>query len=309
MIRLSAAPSSAQLWVLVAISIVAWSFGPICVRFAFEYELPPALVAFGRMISGTLLYTPYIWRRGRAEIELMPVRSRGLALVAGALFGINITLMATSLEHISIMINQALIATIPIWVAVFEVTLLKGKLGSAIWAGIIVALAGGLLVAFASSGAPAVIEGGNPGLGILLAAISACSAALYITIGRKVRASASFIPYIWLVYAAGSAITLLIIGVSRVSLVGYDIRGYLWVLLLAILAQIIGHGVLNYVLKYMSPSVISVTAQAMPALAAFWAFVIFSEIPTSWQALGSVLLLLGVTIVLRGEKTQPGPPG
>ncbi len=236
----------------------------------------------------------------------MPARSRWLAGTAGTLFGINITLMATSLTHISIMINQALIATIPIWVAVFEVTLLKGALSRAIWAGIGVALAGGLVVAFASSTAPAIVEGGNPGLGVLLAAISACSAALYITIGRKVRSTTSFIPYIWLVYTAGSSVTLIIIGLSQVSLIGYDIRGYLWVLLLAILAQIIGHGVLNYVLKYVSPTVITVTAQVMPVLAAIWALVIFSEIPTAWQLLGSALLLAGVTIVLRGQSSR-GP--
>ncbi len=298
------APSTARLGVLVAISIFAWSFGPICVRFAFQYDLPPALVAFGRMITGSVMFAPYIVYRGQREIRRMPARSRWLAVAAGALFGVNITLMATSLTHISIMINQALIATIPIWVAVFEVTLLKGQLSRAIWSGIIVALGGGLAVAFASAGAPAISEDGNPGLGVLLAAISACSAALYITIGRKVRSSTSFIPYIWLVYTAGAAVTLLIIAFTRVSLVGYDIRGYLWVLLLAILAQIIGHGVLNFVLKYVSPTVITVTAQVMPVLAAFWAFVIFSEIPTSWQVLGSALLLLGVTIVLRGQNSR-----
>ena len=301
------APSTAQIGVLVAISIFAWSFGPICVRFAFQYDLPPSLVAFGRMFTGMLIFIPYIWYRGWNEIRAMPARSRWLAGAAGTLFGINITLMATSLTHISIMINQALIATIPIWVAVFEVTLLKGALSRAIWAGISVALAGGLVVAFASSTAPAVVVGGNPGLGVLLAAISASSAALYITIGRKVRSTTSFIPYIWLVYTAGSAVTLIIIGLSRASLIGYDFRGYLWVLLLAILAQIIGHGVLNFVLKYVSPTVITVTAQVMPVLAAVWAFVIFSEIPTAWQMLGSALLLLGVTIVLRGQSSRTGP--
>lgn len=308
MIRTKApAPSAAQIGILVAISIFAWSFGPICVRFAFQYDLPPALVAFGRMFTGTVIFAPYIWYRGWNEIREMPARSRWLAGAAGTLFGINITLMATSLTHISIMINQALIATIPIWVAVFEVTLLKGALSRAIWAGISVALAGGIVVALASSGAPPINEDGNPGLGVLLAAVSACSAALYITIGRKVRSTTSFIPYIWLVYTAGSAVTLIIISLTRVSLVGYDIRGYLWVLLLALLAQIIGHGALNYVLKYVSPTVITVTAQAMPVLAAAWAYVIFSEIPTSLQALGSVLLLLGVTIVLRGQNSRRDP--
>ena len=73
------APSTAQLGLLVAVSVFAWSFGPICVRFAFQYDVPPALVAFGRMITGTVIFAPYILYRGRREIREMPARSRWLA--------------------------------------------------------------------------------------------------------------------------------------------------------------------------------------------------------------------------------------
>ncbi len=296
-----AAPTITQLWLLVALSAFAWSFGPICVRYAFEYDMPPALISFGRMISGTLMFTPYLLYRHKPEIRAMPSKSRWLALAAGAMFGINITLMAASLEHISVIINQALIATIPIWVAVFEVTLLKEKLSPMIWGGIMVAFGGGLLIAFATTGEPAIIVGGNASLGVLMAVISACSASLYIIIGRKVRAGVSFVSYIWLVYASGALVTLLIIAISGISIVGYDPRGYLWVLLLAILAQIIGHGVLNFVIKFMSPTTLTMTVQSVPILSAIWAFLIFSEIPTALQALGSAILIVGVTIVLRGQ--------
>ncbi len=295
------APSITHLWLLVALSAFAWSFGPICVRFAFAYDMPPALVSSGRMLTGALMFAPYIFYKGKAEIRALPRRSLWLSLAGGALFGINITLMAASLEHISVVINQALIATIPLWVAVFEVTLLKGKLNRVIWGGILLSLAGGLLTAFATAGEPAISPGGNPGLGVLMAVISACSASLYVIIGRKLRHSVSFIPYIWLVYSAGAVATLLICAISRISLIGYDPRGYLWVLLLAILAQIIGHGTLNFVLKFMSPTVLTTSWQAVPVLSALWAFLIFSEMPTTLQALGSVILLLGVTIVLRGQ--------
>ena len=302
-----AAPSVTHLWILVALSTFAWSFGPICVRYAFTYDIPAALVSFGRMLTGVLMFTPYILYKGKNEIRTMPARSRLLALAAGAMFGINITLMAASLEHISVIINQALIATIPIWAAVFEVTLLKEKLHTAIWLGVAVALLGGLLIAFATSGEPAVIAGGNPGLGVLMAVISASCAALYITVGRKVRADVSFVPYVWLVYISGAAMTLFIIAISGVSLFGYDPRGYLWVLLLAILAQIIGHGALNFVLRFMSPTTLTMTVQSVPVLSAIWAYLIFSEVPTVMQAIGSIVLIVGVTIVLRVQH-QPTKP-
>ncbi len=301
------APSATHLWILVAVSAFAWSFGPICVRFAFQYDMHPALVSFGRMITGVVLFAPYIWYRGAREIADMPARNRWLALLAGAMSGINIMLMVASLEHISVLINQAFIATIPIWVAFFEVTLLKQKLGKAVWIGILAALTGGLMIAFATTDGPAILPGGNPTLGIAMAVVSACSASLYIIVGRKVRGEVSFLPYIWLVYAAASAATLAIIAVNGISLIGYDPRGYLWVLLLAILAQIIGHGALNYVLRFISPTTLTMTAQSVPILSALWAFLIFSEAPTLPQAFGSVILVLGVTIVLRGQQSPRSP--
>jgi len=300
-------PSATHLWILVAVSAFAWSFGPICVRFAFQYDMRPALVSFGRMITGVVMFAPYIWYRGAREIAAMPARSRWLALIAGAMSGINIVLMVASLEHISVLINQAFIATIPIWVAFFEVTMLKQKLGAAVWVGILAALAGGLTIALSTTEGPAILPGGNPGLGIIMAVISACSASLYIIIGRKVRGEVSFVPYIWLVYAAGALVTLAIIAANGISLIGYDLRGYLWVLLLAILAQILGHGALNFVLRFMSPTTLTMTVQSAPILSAIWAYLIFSEIPTIPQAIGSVILVIGVTIVLRGQQVRRQP--
>ena len=301
-----AAPPIAQLWILVALSALAWSFGPICVRYAFQYDMPPALVSFGRMITGVLMFAPYIWYKGQREIGAMPRRTLWLAVGAGVLSGTNILLMIASLQHISVMVNQAFIATIPIWVAFLEVTLLKQNLGKAVWVGILAAFVGGFMIAFATSGEPAITDGGNPTLGVLLAVSSACSASLYIIVGRRLRGNVSFVPYIWLVYSGGALVTLLIIAISGLPLVGYDLRGYLWVLLLAILAQIIGHGALNFVVKFMSPTTLTMSVQTVPVLSAIWAYIIFNEIPTGWQAAGAVILLLGVMIVLRGQHRSSG---
>ena len=302
------APSTAHLWILVAVSAFAWSFGPICVRYAFEYDMPAALVSFGRMITGAVIFAPVVFYRGAREISAMPAKSRWLSLLAGSMSGVNIVLMVASLEHISVLINQAFIATIPIWVALWEVTLLKQKLGAAVWIGILTALAGGMLIALSTAAGPAILPGGDPALGIAMAVISACSASLYIIIGRKARGEVSFVPYIWLVYTAGAGATLLIVALNQISLIGYDIRGYLWVLLLAILAQIIGHGALNFVLRFLSPTTLTMTAQSVPVLSAVWALLIFSEMPTLPQALGSLILVLGVTIVLRSQQRPRRPP-
>ncbi len=294
-------PSATQLWTMVAVGTLSWSFGPICIRYALDYDVPPTLIASGRMIVAALFFTPYAWARYKQDILKMPWRSRLLAIAAGALFAFNITLNATSLQHISVIIGQALIATIPVWVAILEATILKAKLGRAIWSGVALALAGGILISLATSTTPPALEGGNPNLGLLLALISSCSASIYIIIGRNQRSTVSFVPYIWLVYSSGALTTLLFIGLSQTPVTGYDARGYFWVLLLAILAQIIGHGVLNFALKYLSPTTLTVTAQSVPVLSVVWALVLLQESPTIMQIVGSAVLAVGVGAVLRGQ--------
>ncbi|MCY4537294.1 MAG: DMT family transporter [Chloroflexi bacterium] len=293
--------STTQLWILVVLSTVSWSFGPICIRFALQHDVPPALIACGRMVVGALFFTPYVWLKYAGEIQAMPARSRWLAILAGALFGFNITLNTASLEHISVIIVQALVATIPIWVAIQEVAILKVKLSGSVWLGIFIALVGAVLISWATSGEAPALEGGNPSLGLVMALTSACSASLYIIIGRKVRGTVSFVPYIWLVYTTGAVTTLFIIASSRTPVLGYEWQGYFWMLLLAVLAQIIGHGVLNFVLRYLSPTTLTVTQQTVPVLSVLWALLILSETPTMTQVAGSIVLVAGVGIVLRTQ--------
>jgi len=294
-----AAPHSARLWALVAVAVFAWSFGPICVRFAFQYNMPPELVSFGRMLTASMLFTAVIALRGDGEVRSMSGQRRWLSLAAGALSGLNIVLMVASLQHISVIINQSLVATIPVWVALLEMFVLKVRHSRAVWLGILASLLGGVLMALATASAPAISSGGDPTLGVVLALLSSLSGSVYVIIGRKVRGNVGFSSYSWHVYGAGAVVTLLILAFNRVPLLGYDLQAYLWVLLLALLSQIIGHGTLNYVVKYISATSLTMTAQAIPVLGALWAFLLFSEVPTLLQAIGSGILLLGITAVLR----------
>ena len=302
-----ASPSTAQLALLMVVSTLAWSFGPICTRFALQYNVEPEFIGFGRVFVGMLVFAPFVWRKYRPEIRQMPMRARLLAIASGALFGFNITLNAASLEHISVIIGQAFIATIPVWVAIMEVTVLKAYLNRMMWFGVALALSGGIAISLATSGGPAIIEGGIPALGVLFALVSACSASVYIIIGRSVRGSVAFVPYIWLVYASGSVVCTLMLVVGRANVLSYDPPGYFWVLLLAILAQVFGHGVLNFVLKFISPTTITVVSQAVPILSALWALLILREVPTILQALGSAILIIGVGTVLQGQNRLKRP--
>lgn len=294
-------PSLPMLYALVGIAVFSWSFGPICIRFAFDYDVPPDVISALRMLIGAVVFTPIVLSRYKDDLLSIPKRNLVLSIAAGIFFGLNLLGMITSLEHISVMINQVLVATNPIWVAILEVTVLKGRLSKVIWFGILFAFSGGVIIALSTTGGPAIVEGGNAPLGVVLALFSALMAALYFVIGRTVRSSVSLIPYIWIVYTSGAIFTFIVIIFSQVSVTGYDPMGYFWVFLLAVLSQIIGHGTLNYAVKFLPPTLLSVMGQSVPILSGIWAFLIFAEAPTILQILGGIVILIGVTIVVTGQ--------
>lgn len=298
----TAEPKPYQIYIIVAISVLAWSFGPICVRFAFQYNMPPDLIVSLRMVLASIAFTPFVWSRYKHEILKISQHNLMLAILAGTMFGINLIAMTTSLQHISVLINQVLVGTSPIWVAILEVSVLKSRLNRMIWIGIIIAFVGGVIIALATSGEASIVENGNSTLGVVLALISAVGASMYLTIGRTIRKTVSFAPYIWLVYTSGSVVTLFVLIINRVPILGYDIEGYFWILVLTVLSQIIGHGALNYALKFLPPTTLSVTGQSVPIMSAIWALFLFAEIPTILQMLGGIVILMGVLLVIANQR-------
>lgn len=254
------------------------------------------------MVFTAFVFTPFVVAKYHKELRALKPQQVFFALFAGAMFGLNIVFMIISLEHIGVMINQVLVGSAPIWVALLEVTILKFKLNKWVWLGIIIAFSGGTIIALSASGEPAIAEGGNATYGVMLALLSALGASIYLISGRRLRADIPFLPYVWLVYIAGATVTLIITIVNQTPLTGYDPRGYFWVIMLAIVAQIITHGSFNFILGYLPATTVSVTAQSVPILSAIWAFLIFSETPTVLQVIGSMVIIVGVTTVIRGQK-------
>jgi drug/metabolite transporter (DMT)-like permease len=297
-------PRQHKLYILLAFALFAGSLGPVTIRYAFQYHIPPDVITALRMSFASLVFAPIAWSRYGHELRTINRQNLIFAGAAGTMFGLNVVMMIISLEHISVMINQVLIGTSPIWVAMFEVAFLKVRLSRTVWLGIIVAFSGGILIAVSTSGTPAIIQGGNATLGVGLATLSSIFSSVYLIIGRKARSHVSFIPYMWLVYTAGAIVTLVIVAINQTPIIGYAPQAYFWVLMLALVAQLMAHGSFNYLLGYMQATTISVSSQSVPILSTVWALLIFTEIPTVLQVIGGIIIIVGVTIVISRQSIR-----
>ncbi len=92
--------------------------------------------------------------------------------------------------------------------------------------------------------------------------------------------------------------------VTRESLFGYHWITYIWILLLALVPQLIGHSTYNWALAYLSAAFVAVMTLGEPIGSSILAYFILREAPTITVIAGGALILIGIYLSTRGSKVE-----
>ena len=79
-------------------------------------------------------------------------------------------------------------------------------------------------------------------------------------------------------------------------------KTYLWIALLALIPQLVGHSTYNWALRYLPAAVVAVTTLGEPIGSAMLAFIILNERPAAFVLAGAVLILAGIYLAARGAQ-------
>ena len=131
-------------------------------------------------------------------------------------------------------------------------------------------------------------------------------AAVYFLIGRHVRRTVSLPEYAALSYGTAAALVLLLCLATRTPLVGFAPMTYAYLVLLAVVPQLIGHSTLNWALRRLSASRVSVFVLGEPVCSTLLAIGIFGEVPGRLNVLGAAIILVGIYLSLRSEEAPDG---
>jgi drug/metabolite transporter (DMT)-like permease len=69
--------------------------------------------------------------------------------------------------------------------------------------------------------------------------------------------------------------------------------------------QLLGHSLLNWALKYISAAYVSLTLLGEPIGTSILAYIFLRESPTLLEAVGAVLILVGIVIGSVRRKVKP----
>ncbi len=120
----------------------------------------------------------------------------------------------------------------------------------------------------------------------------------YWLIGRRVRGSLSLAPYVAIVYSVATFVLLIMVWGTRQPLTGYDSMTYVWLVLLALVPQLIGHSSFNWALARLPAVSVAVATLGEPIGASVLAYFLLAETPTTIRMFGAALVLAGIAVTM-----------
>jgi len=278
----------------MAIGVVAASFGAILVRFAVEAS-PLAIAAWRLAIAAAVLAPGALLRLRRTRS--IDRSTLAWSLLSGAALALHFILWISSLRYTTVANSVLFATTHPLFVAVGSVVFLRERLTRSLLVGGSLAIVGVAII-----GLTDLDVGGMALHGDLLALGGGLSVAVYFLIGRHVRQTVSLVEYTAIAYGSAALLVLGVAFVTGTRLGGFSAPTYAFLLLLALVPQLIGHSTFNWALEHLPVSRVSVLILGEPVGSAVLAFLFFNEAISGLNGIGTGIILVGIYLSLRTEE-------
>ena len=276
----------------VGVTLVLWASAFVAIRHLGS-SFGPGSLALGRLLVGTLALGATLAVRGgwrRPDGSALP----RLVVIGLLWFGVyNVALNAGELR-VDAGTAAMLIQLSPLLVAVLAALVLGERFTTGLGIGLVVAFAGVVLIATATSG-----PGDRDLVGVLLCLVSAAAYAVSLVVQKPLMTRFSALQVTWTACAVGTVACLPfageLVGDLRVA-AAVDVG---WVVYLGLFPTAIAFTTYAYALGHMSAGSLSVTTYLVPPITVLLSWLALSEAPPAVAYVGGALCLLGVAITRR----------
>jgi len=298
---------------LIALTATAlWSTTGILISYLDRtYQIPSLVLAFWRdlFVAFGMLVGLSVFNRSRFRLD----RSQWGFIV---IYGLTLAVF-NSMWTFSVQYNGAAVATVlafssPALTAILSRLIFKEQFSRIKIASILLSSLGVILVSGAIN--PSMWKL-NPA-GIVFGLLTGLFFAIYNLQGKH-ASDQSIDSWTALFYSFGAAAVFLFFfnlgadgftgksPLSDLMWLGASVPGWSWLFFLGVAPTLGGFGLYTLSLRSLPPTVSSLIATSEPGLTVIWAYLLFGELLTSTQFIGSVILFAGVILLRLGEKPAP----
>ncbi len=294
----SAQPNRAQRIALMALlaGALGIAFAPIFVRLS---EVGPVATAFWRVALATPVLALWMSTESTGRGHRKPTRpvDHARLALAGLCFAADLAVWHWSIRYTSVA-NATLLANFaPLFVAPVAWFLFKERFTGRFVAGMLLALAGALVLMGQSLRLDADHLFGD-GLGLLTAVFYGG----YILSVGHLRADFSTATIMTWSGIITAVVLLPLALLSGETLLPASVQGWAVLLGLALVSHAGGQSLIAYALAHLPASFSSVSLLLQPAAAAVFAWILLGEPLGAWQATGAAVILTGILMARRGSR-------
>mgnify|MGYP002629992742 CR=1 FL=1 len=277
----------------------------VCISFAaifFRKTMPtdPVVAAGLRLVIAAALLAPAGLRSmhaGRANRRVL----RAGAL-AGLAYGVHFGTWVTSLTLTSVAASVTLVTATPLLLAFAAIVTGRDRPGPRLWAAIGLGVLGVLVI-----GGHDLALSSDALTGDGLAFAGAAAMAAYLLIARRLGQDLDLWAFSFLATSVGGATLLMGAVLAGIPLQVSSTEAFAYIVLSALIPQIIGHNLLTWALRHARPTLVGMATVGEPVGSTVLAWLILGEAVSAQVAVGCGITLAGVLMAMRSA--PPPPPG
>ena len=276
--------------------VFALSTSAIFVKLA---DAPPAITAFYRLFFAMLVLLPFLLAQKslRQELTSLSKKQWGLGILSGLFLSCHYVLWFESLNYTSVASSTVIVTLQPLFSLVGSYFLFKERFSKGAIVGCFVAIIGCFIIGWQD-----FQISGQALYGDILAFIAAGIITAYFFIGQSVRKDLSLIPYSIIGYGSSSIFLAVYALFMKESFFDYSASTWWSLVGLAVIATIFGQTIFNWLLKWLSTTVISMSILGETIGTCILAYFILDEMISVQQGIGIVVILLGLALFLLQQR-------
>jgi len=267
--------------------------------FAKLAEAPSGIIAFYRLLFAACALLPWVLchKGERQQFLQLTTQQKLLGLLSGSILAAHYVLWFESLHYTSVASSVMLVTLQPLFAIVGCYFLYNERYSMVALGGCALALVGCSIISWGD-----FAVSWRAFLGDIMAFVAAGVITAYFLIGQSIRKSLSAITYSVLGYTSGAFFLALYSLCKGDSFTGYSTSTWLDFLGLAFISTILGQVIFNWLLKWLSSTVISMSILGEPIGTCILGYIFLGERLRLAQSFGMLLILLGIGIFLTRQK-------
>lgn len=279
-------------YITLFFGVLALSTSAIFVRLA---DAPSSITAFYRLFFAALLLVPSLLlkKENRQSILTLSKKQWGLGLISGLFLAIHYVLWFESLNYTSVASSTVIVTLQPLFSFAGGYFLFKERFSKGSMVSCLIAISGCVIIGWGDFQVSSQALFGD-----LLAFIAAGVITAYFFVGEHMRKQVSVVPYSILGYTCSSLFLAVYSLCRNVPFMDYPSHTWKAFIGLALISTILGQMSFNWLLKWLSTTVVSMSILGESIGTCILAYFILGETISFRQGVGIVVTLAGLALFL-----------